>query len=85
MAPKTARQREKLSVTLERSLVEEVRSRTDNVSAFVNDAIKRKLYFQRLDDELDLLEREGVKLNETGYRWLMGKLDATEKRLKRRK
>lgn len=48
---------------------------------FVNDAIKEKLYFRRLDEELKLLELEGVKVNEAGYRWLLDRIDATDRRL----
>lgn len=81
MAQKVAAQREKISVTLERTLMDEVRSRTDNVSAFVNDAVRRELYFARLDDELERLEAEGVRPNPAGVRWLSEKLEATERRL----
>jgi post-segregation antitoxin (ccd killing protein) len=85
MTQKTARAREKVSVTLERSLMDEVRSATDNVSAFVNDAIRRKLYFARLDAELDRLAAEGVRPDPAGVRWLSERVDATRRRLARRR
>ena len=83
MVQKIAGQREKISVTLERSLLDEVRSRTDNVSAFVNDAVRRELYFVRLGAELERLEADGVRPNAAGVRWLSEKLDATRGRLAR--
>lgn len=83
VAVKAAARREKISVTLESSLVDEVRSRTDNVSAFVNDAVRRELYFARLDDELERLKAEGVRPNPAGVRWLSEKIEATERRLAR--
>jgi hypothetical protein len=77
--------RKKISVTVEGSAVAAVSRVTANLSAFVNEAIKEKLYFRQLDQELDLLEREGVKLNEAGYRWLMERIEAPDKRRRRRK
>lgn len=73
--------RAKVSVTVERTALSAVQEITDNVSEFVNDAIKEKLYFRRLDEELRLLELEGVKVNEAGYRWLLDRIDATNRRL----
>lgn len=81
----TPRSREKLSVTVERSLMDEVRQRTENVSAFVNEAVKDKLYFARLDEELARLEADGVPLDPAGYRWLSAKVDATRRRLARKR
>ncbi len=83
MAQKVAGQREKISVTLERSLMDEVRSRTNNVSAFVNDAVRRELYFARLDAELKRLAADGVRPNAAGVRWLSEKVEATRRRLVR--
>lgn len=83
MAQKVAGGREKISVTVEQSLLDEVRSRSDNVSAFVNDAVRRELYFARLDDELERLEAEGVHPNPAGVRWLSERIEATERRLAR--
>lgn len=85
MPREAVRSREKLSVTVERSLMDEVREKTDNVSAFVNDAVRDKLYFARLDDELARLEAEGVRPNPAGVRWLSAKIDATRRRLARRR
>lgn len=79
------RSREKLSITVERSLMDEVRRRTENLSAFVNEAVKDRLYFARLDDELARLEAEGVRPNPAGVRWLSAKIDATRRRLARRR
>ncbi len=55
------RAREKVSVTLERGLMDQVRASTDNVSAFVNKAIRDRLYFAQLDGELARLQAEGVE------------------------
>lgn len=85
MPREAVRSREKLSVTVERSLMDEVREKTDNVSAFVNDAVRDKLYFARVDEELARLEAEGVKVNQAGYRWLSAKIDATRRRLARKR
>lgn len=81
----TPRSREKLSVTVERSLMDEVRQRTENVSAFVNEAVKDKLYFARVDEELARLEAEGVRPNPAAVRWLTKKVDATRRRMARRR
>lgn len=85
MVQRVARQREKISVTLERSLMDEVRSRTANVSAFVNDAVRRELYFARLGGELERLEAEGARPNPAGVRWLSEKIEATRSRSRRRR
>jgi hypothetical protein len=84
-AARTGGPRKKISVTVESTAVAAVSRVTGNLSAFVNDAIKEKLYFRQLDEELDTLEREGVKLNEAGYRWLMERIETTDKRRRQRK
>lgn len=81
MAQRTAHAREKVSVTLERSLMDEVRSATDNVSAFVNEAIRRRLYFARLDAELGRLEAQGVKPRPRGVEWWTNRIQETKRRL----
>lgn len=65
---------EKVSATLEAPVLRRIRERTANVSGFLNDAAKRKLYFDRLrafDEELD---RQGIQTDERFYgnlkRWL---------------
>ncbi len=85
MAQRASARREKVSVTLERSVMDEVRSSTDNVSAFVNDAIRDKLYFARLDAELARLAAGGVRPNPAGVRWLSRRMEATRRRLARRR
>ena len=86
MSGRTAtRPREKLSVTVERSLVDEVRRRTENVSAFVNDAVRDRLYFARLEEELAQLEVQGIRPNPAGVRWLSRKADVTSRRLARKR
>lgn len=77
--------REKLSITVERSLIDEVRQRTENVSAFVNDAVRDRLYFSRLDEELARLEADGVRPNPAGVRWLSKRIGATSRRLARKR
>lgn len=78
-----ATSRAKISVTVERSALNAIQAVTDNVSGFVNDAIKEKLYFARLDEEAELLREEGVEVNEAGYRWVLDRIDATSKRMAR--
>lgn len=73
--------RAKISVTVERSALDAVQGVTDNVSEFVNSAIKEKLYFSRLDEEAGRLQREGIELNDAGYRWLLERIDATSRRI----
>lgn len=77
--------REKLSITVERSLIDEVRRRTENVSAFVNDAVRDRLYSARLEAELAELDAQGIRPNPAGVRWLSGKVDATSRRLARKR
>jgi hypothetical protein len=49
----------KVSATLETSVLDQIRERSPNVSEFLNEAAKRKLYFERLDEAIEQLEREG--------------------------
>lgn len=57
----------KLSVTVEREAVEEARRLTENLSGFVNEAIKDKLYFARLDHEARRLQAGAVPLDRELY------------------
>lgn len=75
--------REKLSITVERSLIDAVRRRTENVSAFVNEAVRDRLYFARLEEDLAQLEVQGIRPDPAGVRWLSRKVDATSRRLAR--
>lgn len=58
----------KISATLEAPVLAQIRERTDNVSGFLNDAAKRKLYFDMLRATDDELRREGVEIDERFYR-----------------
>lgn len=65
---------EKISATLERPLLREIRERTANVSGFLNAAAKDKLYIERArEGELEL-ERQGVPHDEKLYQRLKAAL-----------
>ena len=72
--------REKVSVTLERGLMNEVRAATDNVSAFVNAAVRDRLYFSRLDAELARLRSEGVEPDPRAVASWRSAIQATKRR-----
>lgn len=76
---------EKISATLDRSVLEMIRKRTANVSAFLNEAAQDKLYFQMIDETIAELDRQGVKRDEKMYDWLGAKLDEIERRRSRRR
>ncbi len=75
---------DKISVTVERPALAEVRGITKNLSAFFNDALKEKLYFRHLEEEAARLESEGVPLSPRGANWIAGQIAHNRKRLKRR-
>jgi hypothetical protein len=79
-----AHAREKVSVTLERGLMDQVRASTDNVSAFVNEAIRDRLYFSRLDDELARLRADGFEPDRRGVGSWRSAIQATKRRLSER-
>jgi hypothetical protein len=58
----------KISATLEAPVLAQIREKTDNVSGFLNDAAKRKLYFDMLRATDEELRREGVEVDERFYR-----------------
>ncbi len=58
----------KISATLEVPVLAQIREQTDNVSGFLNDAAKRKLYFDMLRATDEELRREGVEVDERFYR-----------------
>lgn len=58
----------KVSATLEAPVLREIRERTANVSGFLNEAAKRKLYFDRLRAADEELGRAGIELDERFYR-----------------
>jgi post-segregation antitoxin (ccd killing protein) len=80
----TAPAREKVSVTLERGLMDKVRVATDNVSAFVNEAVRDRLYFAQLDAELARLRSEGVEPDARAVASWRGAIQATKRRRGRR-
>lgn len=57
---KRAPEYEKISVTLERPLLGVIRERSANVSEFLNEAAKDKLYFERLREAELELRRQGI-------------------------
>ncbi|MBI2324682.1 MAG: hypothetical protein HYU87_06950, partial [Chloroflexi bacterium] len=54
----------KISATLEAPVLRQIRERTTNVSGFLNEAAKRKLYFDMLRATDEELRREGVEVDE---------------------
>ncbi len=66
---------EKVSATLEAPVLRQIRERTANVSSFLNDAAKRRLYFDRLRAFDEDLGRRGVAIDEPFYRDLGKWLD----------
>lgn len=58
----------KISATLEAPVLRQIRERTTNVSGFLNEAAKRKLYFDMLRATDEELRREGVEVDERFYR-----------------
>lgn len=76
-----SRNREKVSVTIDRDAIQEVRRSTDNVSEFVNEAIRDRLYFSRLEAELARLEAIGIVPDPRGVEWWTQKMLATKQRL----
>lgn len=74
---------EKVSATLDRNVLRMIRERTSNVSSFLNEAARDKLYFQMLEDTITELDREGVKTDETLYAGLVKWTRARERRLAR--
>jgi hypothetical protein len=57
----------KISATLEAPVVRQIRERTGNVSGFLNEAAKRKLYFDMLRATADELRAAGVQRDERFY------------------
>ncbi len=61
-----------------------IRERTSNVSSFLNEAVRDKLYFQMLEETDAELAREGVGVDEKLYEGLGKWMRARERRLARR-
>ncbi len=77
---------EKISATLDERVLHQIRERTGNVSGFLNDAAKEKLYFDRLAAFADDLRRQGVERDEVFYQNLNKWIDEVDaRRLRRRK
>lgn len=64
----------KVSATLERKVLRQIREQTDNVSGYLNEAAKRQLYFDMLRRSVEELERQGVEVDMRFYdnlgKWL---------------
>ncbi|MGH2378759.1 MAG: hypothetical protein ACRDGT_09810 [Candidatus Limnocylindria bacterium] len=77
--------REKVSVTIERATLEEIRRRADNLSEYVNDALQRELYRQRIQEEIERLDAEGVVPDPRAIEWWRQKILETRRRRARRR
>lgn len=75
----------KISATLEERVLREIRERTTNVSGFLNEAASEKLYFERLREADEELERQGVPVDEKLYRGLIKAMDEHRAELQRRR
>lgn len=77
----------KISATLEEPVLREIREQTDNVSGFLNEAAKRKLYFDRLRATETELVAAGVKRDERFYAALKKRVHEADRRkaLRRRR
>lgn len=62
---------QKISATLEAPVLRQIRERTGNVSSFLNDAAKRKLYFERLGEASEEMRRRGIERDERLYQGLL--------------
>lgn len=64
----------KVSATLERKVLRQIREHTDNVSGYLNEAAKRQLYFDMLRRSVEQLQRQGVEVDMRFYdnlgKWL---------------
>lgn len=58
----------KISATLEEPVLRQIREHTSNVSGFLNEAAKRRLYFELLDTTIRELEQAGLERNLRFYR-----------------
>ena len=75
----------KISATLEAPVLRQIREHTANVSRFLNEAAKRKLYFDRLRAADEELGRMGIEVDERFYRGLKAwARDADKRRALRR-
>ena len=77
----------KVSATLEEPVLRQIRERTGNVSEFLNDAAKNKLYFDMLRASADEMRREGVQRDERFYQNLkkwMHEVDARHEARRRK-
>lgn len=57
----------KISATLERKVLRQIKEQTDNVSGYLNEAAKRQLYFDMLRRSVEELERQGVEIDMRFY------------------
>ncbi len=67
---------QKISATLDRDLLRRIRERTDNVSAYLNEAAEERLYHEHLREMIRELEAQGFdgsggmpRLREIADRW----------------
>lgn len=67
---------EKISATLDREVLKKIRERTENVSAYLNEAAKRRLRLEHIDEMIRELEAQGFdgsegmpKLRAIAERW----------------
>lgn len=69
---------EKVSATLERPVLREIREKSANVSEFLNEAAKDKLYFERVREGIKELRRQGVREDPEFRRRLEEALDEAD-------
>lgn len=60
----------KISATVEEDVLRRIQERTTNVSGFLNEAARDKLYFDRLRELDEELRRKGVSMDENLYQKL---------------
>lgn len=72
-------------MTIERATLEEIRRRADNLSEYVNDALQRELYRQRIQEEIERLDAEGVVPDPRAIEWWRQKILETRRRRARRR
>lgn len=77
--------REKVSVTIEREILDEIRQRADNLSEYINQTLSDDLYFARVQEEVDQLAAEGVEVDEESVRRLTEWMREVKRRIRARR
>lgn len=77
--------REKVSVTIDREILDEIRQRAENLSEYVNQALSDDLYFERLREESARLEAEGIEVDEKAVERLTQWMLEAKRRIRARR